>query len=161
MENYNLLGHGVKEGDEEAHLHIGHYLLKIAKDESKLFGVDPDKLAVDEQDLWKARANYLARSVGFTVTAIPKNEDGQTHGILCADRRDPSHILGIFVQPWLRSQGIGKALIEDFARRHPATEIKVSVLKRNVRALRFYESLGFAFIDSHELITELVGIRSA
>lgn len=57
------------------------------------------------------------------------------------------YILDIYIAPSARGQGIGRRLIAEAARRaeaRGATYIKLSVDQKNLAAVNFYETIGFA-----------------
>lgn len=58
---------------------------------------------------------------------------------------DQEYIAGIFVRKEVRSEGIGKALL-DFVK-GKKQELTLNVYKKNERAVRFYEREGFQIID--------------
>ena len=47
----------------------------------------------------------------------------------------------LFVDPDFRGSGIGRALVEDAVKRHPALSTEVN--EQNLQAIGFYERLGF------------------
>ena len=58
---------------------------------------------------------------------------------------DQEYIAGIFVRKEVRSEGIGKALL-DFVK-EKKQELTLNVYRKNERAVRFYEREGFQIID--------------
>ena len=58
---------------------------------------------------------------------------------------DQEYIAGIFLRKEVRSEGIGKALL-DFVK-GKKQELTLNVYKKNERAVRFYEREGFQIID--------------
>ena len=58
---------------------------------------------------------------------------------------DQEYIAGIFVRKEVRSEGIGKALL-DFVK-EKKQELTLNVYRKNERAVRFYEREGFQIIE--------------
>ena len=72
-------------------------------------------------------------------------EDEDSGEILGFAGLEKDYIAGIFVMDSARSKGIGKALLDDVKRRKK--ELTLSVYRKNLRAVRFYEREGFRVIE--------------
>lgn len=100
-------------------------------------------------------AHYLCLvyEADHTVVALCnlRMEDQLHHGAKIAE------IMELYVSAKLRSQGIGKQLLDAacaFARRNGCLQIEVSSNQRRVHAHRFYEKVGFA--KHHFKFTQLL-----
>lgn len=81
---------------------------------------------------------------GFMVAEI----NGKVGGFLVAvrDTKVSARILLLAVQPSMRKQGMGKALLREFLKRSAALGLRTVSLEvrvQNAMAIRFYERMGF------------------
>jgi len=95
-------------------------------------------------ELWKARATPAADRSSFVV-----ERDGRFDGLVsCFVADDPATVflVAMWVAPELRGTGNARALVErvvDWAGRHGAARVCLSVEPENDRAARLYEKCGF------------------
>lgn len=61
---------------------------------------------------------------------------------------DQGHIAGVFVDAAARSQGIGKALLEQWKKRY--AQLTLCVYEKNKKALAFYEREGFVVTQKQQ-----------
>lgn len=128
---------------------LEHYFLKLFDYEHALRGPRDNDLPRKEV---LNRIRRVVDKVDYAIFAIPKNEDGQTRGILVTDRECPDTISLLWVNEAFRSQQLGQQLIAEFQKVRPGRILHVEVAKFNPRAKAFYERLGFQF-DEFESIT--------
>lgn len=128
---------------------LEHFFLKLFDYEHALRGPRDNDLPRKEV---LNRIRRVVDKVDYAIFAIPKNEDGQTRGILVADREDPNTVSLLWVNEAFRSQQLGQQLVEEFQKVRPGQILHVEVAKFNPRAKAFYERLGFQF-DEFESIT--------
>ncbi|MNM47272.1 Acetyltransferase (GNAT) family protein [compost metagenome] len=121
---------------------LEHYFLKLYDYEHALRGPRDNDLPRGEV---LARVKRLVEKVDYAIFAVPKNEDGQTRGILVGDNEDPNTISVLWVNEAFRSQQLGQQLVEEFQKVRPGGILNVEVAKFNPRAQEFYERLGFQF----------------
>ena len=60
-------------------------------------------------------------------------------------KSDILFLLNLMILKQFQGKGIGKIILEDLLKNH--TQIKLEVLKVNIRAIRFYEGLGFKILE--------------
>ena len=93
---------------------------------------------------WQERATPADESSSFVV-----ERDGRFDGLVsCFVAADPATVflVAMWVAPELRGTGIARALVErvvDWAGRHGAARVCLSVESSNDRAARLYENCGF------------------
>jgi len=121
------------------------YITALIADESTL-------LAVAESRPAGRQAASNGRLLGVINAGLT-----QTPDIPVKVRRVFLRIRGIVVLPEVRRQGIGSALLQkvsDWAGRHGAVEVQLSVYDYNPGAMLFFRALGFAPL-SHRLYRTL------
>lgn len=98
---------------------------------------------LSESFLEEERSEIVQRWLPIAETAVYE-VDGRVVGFISLVGNE---VGGIFVDPALQGQGIGRALM-DHARRS-RTFLELDVFEANGTARRFYDSYGFQFVDRH------------
>lgn len=146
MTDYNFLHNGdVSSLLGELRPALEHYHLKLFDYEHALRGPrdnDPTRTEVLK------RIKREVEKVNYAIFAVPKNEDGQTRGILVGQRDDPNTISVLWINDGFRSQWLGAQLVEEFQKVRPGAILNVEVAVFNTRAKDFYERIGFEFEES-------------
>jgi ribosomal protein S18 acetylase RimI-like enzyme len=128
-----------------------------------------------EDDLWRSRAGsgrtfaafdraaIVGLATGFPVDAepahsLPRHQQPAHDQSADSPRRDARaawHLVGMWVAPGWRGQGVADRLVEsvcDLARRAGAGTITLWVTDVNQRAIAFYRRLGFAPTGDRQLV---------
>jgi putative acetyltransferase len=90
--------------------------------------------AEDRRDIEAEVAAFLPG----TLLDLAVDETDRPMGFMLLDG---AHMEALFVDPDFRRSGVGRALVEDAIRRHPA--LLTDVNEQNLQAIGFYERIGF------------------
>lgn len=91
-----------------------------------------------ESEAENLRNIYLVHAVTRVIEI-----DGRVGGFIAMIGNE---IGGLFLDPELHGQGLGRAMVDDAAGRHGALEVEV--FERNTVGRRFYDRYGFRFMGS-------------
>jgi GNAT superfamily N-acetyltransferase len=99
-------------------------------------------------DEWAARAalSSAGGSEAIFLAHAPDGVVGMAGGFTPTDRRLVRILWGVWVEPALRGQGLGRRLVDsvlDWAAIAGADRIELWVAEPNAPALRMYQSMGF------------------
>ena len=78
------------------------------------------------------------------------------------DKKDAFELWGVYVEPCLRGQGIGRKLMEfceERARSGGYPEIVLWVFKENRASIGFYEKLGYTFDGKEEIMDSFNAVK--
>jgi ribosomal protein S18 acetylase RimI-like enzyme len=98
--------------------------------------------SLDEVKRWLARPHSE-----FVVADDGKRIGGMAYAAMDKDEADVVNLHKLYVEPELTGQGIGRDLFAEVETCFPAARrMRLEVEPGNMRAIRFYEGLGFAEI---------------
>jgi ribosomal protein S18 acetylase RimI-like enzyme len=97
---------------------------------------------------WIERAQEWSSKRSTTYLAMDvENPCGIVSGFLGRDHPTRAHLASMWVDPRHRRLGIGRTLVNaiiEWARRHGADTVRLTVTSNNDPAIEFYKSLGFS-----------------
>lgn len=137
------------EGQRPIRANNGESLL-ISEAEEKDFEeiYDLKSLTLKESSLLNEnlQESLLAFKKGFFLKATDEND--KITGVLSSYSEDETvQNIEIFIHPNLQSQGIGSKLLEEIERIFPSSQVKVSLDKTNLQAIRFFQRWGYEELE--------------
>ena len=124
--------------------------LEALTDAPGAFGSRLQEWADAPDDRWRARLS-IPGAIDFLAVDVDGNTPvGMATGTPSEDRASRAELISMWVDPLVRSRGVGTALITAiawWAASTGATTLALSVMPDNVAARRTYERNGFAVSD--------------